>query len=399
MFKLLKQSKKSSARLGRLKTSHGIVETPFFMPIATKAAVKNLDTDELKELGAGIILSNTYHLYLTPGMKIMKAAGGLHRFMNWPGPILTDSGGFQVFSLSKIRKILPGGIQFRSHLDGSKHVLTPRKVLEIQKIIGSDIAMILDVCPPSTASRQEVAAAVATTTKWAEMAYREIKKAQNHKNTKTLNHESTKTRKQLFFAIIQGGIYKDLRLKSLEELATLDFDGYAIGGLAVGETNDEMYKVLDYLAPQMPADKPRYLMGVGKPENIIQAVKRGVDMFDCVIPTREARHGRLYLWNFDVKSPKHNLSGRNRKLEIGNINIKYSIFNIYSTINITNSRFKNDFSPINSTNLNNYSKAYLHHLFKTNEPLGMRLATLNNLEFYLTLMKNIRQAIKDGKMY
>lgn len=366
MFKLLKKSQKSQARLGQLKTAHGILPTPFFMPIATKAAVKNLTAGEIKELGSPIILSNTYHLYLTPGMEVMKKAGGLHRFMDWPGAILTDSGGFQVFSLSKIRKIMKNGVEFRSHLDGSKHLLTPKKVLDIQKIIGSDIAMILDVCPPSTAEHQEVASAVATTTAWAKEAAKAIKKLKNNR--------------QLYFAIVQGGVFQDLRLQSLNDLRKLDFDGYAIGGLAVGETNQEMYSVLDYLAPQMPADKPRYLMGVGTPDNIVEAVKRGVDMFDCVIPTREARHGRLYLFK---NERRRSANGKGE---------------FYETVNITNSKFRNDFSAINQTNLRQYSKAYLHHLFKTGEPLAMRLATLNNLDFYLRLMNNLRQQIKRGEL-
>jgi len=370
MYKLIKQSKKSQARLGLLTTAHGILETPFFMPIATKAAVKNLTADDIKNLGSKILLSNTYHLYLTPGMEVMKSAGGLHKFMDWQGAILTDSGGFQVFSLSKIRKILPGGVEFRSHLDGSKHLLTPKKVLEIQRVIGSDIAMILDVCPSSTASKKEINEAVEITTRWAKLAQKEIKK-QKHS-------------KQLFFAIVQGGVHKDLRLKALSDLLGIErkfsakggpafgWDGYAVGGLAVGETNQEMYEVLDYLISEMPADKPRYLMGVGTPENIVQSVKRGVDMFDCVIPTREARHGRLYL---DLtKSYK------------------------YKTVNITNSQFKKDFSPINKNNLKQYSKAYLHHLFKTGEPLGMRLATLNNLDFYLRLMEQLQTDIKSNKL-
>ncbi|MEK7653127.1 MAG: tRNA guanosine(34) transglycosylase Tgt [Patescibacteria group bacterium] len=376
MFKLLKQSKKSQARLGKLKTNHGEINTPFFMPIATKAAVKNLTAEEMKELGAQIILSNTYHLYLQPGMKIMKKAGGLHQLMNWDGPILTDSGGFQVFSLSKIRKILPGGVEFRSHLDGSRHFLTPKKVLAIQKIIGSDIAMVLDVCPPSDASRKEIEEAVNTTTKWAQ----EVKSQKS----------KVKSRQQIF-GIIQGGIHKDLRLKSLKEITALDFDGYAIGGLAVGETNKEMYKVLDYLTPEMPADKPRYLMGVGTPENIIEAVGRGVDMFDCVIPTREARHGRLYL-NLPL-APSFVRRGNPPPLTKGRVGVGFN----YQTINILNSRYKADFSPINNTNLKHYTKAYLHHLFKTGEPLAMRLATLNNLDFYLTLMAGIRQAIRSGR--
>jgi queuine tRNA-ribosyltransferase len=248
-------------------------------------------------------------------------------------------------------------------------LLTPKKVLEIQKIIGSDIAMILDVCPSSKASRKEVEEAVEITTKWAEMAIKEIKKFRPASVRQKANYGEAR---QLSFAIIQGGIYKDLRLKSLSDLKKLNFDGYAVGGLAVGESNAEMYEVLDYLAPELPANKPRYLMGVGTPENIIQAVKRGVDMFDCVIPTREARHGRLYV---DLlKSYK------------------------YKTINITNAKHKKDFSPINNTNLKQYSKAYLHHLFKTGEPLGMRLATLNNLDFYLRLMEQLRTDIKNNKL-
>ena len=355
--------------MGKLKTAHGTLKTPFFMPIATKAAVKNLTADDIKQLGSDILLSNTYHLYLTPGMEVMQQAGGLHKFMDWRGAILTDSGGFQVFSLSKIRKILPGGVEFRSHLDGSKHILTPKKVLEIQRTIGSDIAMILDVCPPSTATHKEVSEAVAMTTKWAKMAMGEIKKYRNIE---------IKKNKQLYFAINQGGVYPDLREKSLKDLAKLDFDGYAVGGLAVGESHEEMYKVLDAIAPQLPADKPRYLMGVGTPENIIEAVKRGIDMFDCVIPTREARHGRLYVW-------------KNKKaLGLSS--------DFYETINMTNAKFKTDFSPINDSNLKMFTKAYLHHLFKTGEPLAMRLATLNNLDFYLTLMEQIRKQISKGKI-
>ncbi|MFA6422328.1 MAG: tRNA guanosine(34) transglycosylase Tgt [Candidatus Buchananbacteria bacterium] len=369
MYKILKVSKKSQARLGKLKTVHGEIQTPFFMPIATKAAVKHLTADEVKDLGAQIVLSNTYHLYLQPGMDVMKKTGGLHKFMKWSGPILTDSGGFQVFSLSKIRKILKDGVEFRSHLDGSKHLLTPKKVLEIQKTIGSDISMVLDVCPPSTAKWEEVARAVETTSSWAKLASRTIlqwsKKAQNGNK---------------FFCIIQGGIFNDLRLKSLQELKSLEkgafkWDGFAVGGLAVGETNDQMYEVLDYLVKEIPEDRPRYLMGVGTPENIVQSVKRGVDMFDCVIPSREARHGRLYLW-------------KSKNLKAG----------FYETINISNAKYKNDFSPINDSNLKHYTKAYLYHLFKTGEPLGMRLATLNNVGFYLKLMERIREEIKNNNL-
>jgi len=388
-FKLIKQSKKSQARLGKLKTAHGILETPFFMPIATKAAVKNLTAKEVGELGSGIILSNTYHLYLTPGMEVIKKAGGLHKFMDWPGVILTDSGGFQVFSLSKIRKILPHGVEFQSHLDGSSHLLTPQKVLDIQKTIGSDIAMILDVCPPSTASREEIGKAVEITTRCAKEAGKIITNYE-------LRITNKKRRKQLYFAIIQGGLEKDLRLQSLEDLLELDFDGYAIGGLAVGESNKQMYAVLDYLTPLMPKGKPRYLMGVGTPENIIEAVKRGVDMFDCVIPTREARHGRLYL---SLRGAKRRSNPVAKTRDTHGQPITASLgMTPYGTINITNSKFKNDFSPINNTNLKNYSKAYLHHLFKIGEPLAMRLATLNNLDFYLRLMKVIRGGIRAGRI-
>lgn len=364
MFKLLKQSNKSRARLAVLSTAHGKIKTPFFMPIATKGAVKNLTVDEIKDLGSQILLSNTYHLYLQPGLHLLKKSSGLHKLMNWNGPILTDSGGFQVFSLSKIRKIKKNGVEFRSHIDGSKHLFTPNKVLNIQNIIGSDIAMLLDVCPSSKASRKEVAEAVKLTTDWARLA--------------SLNKPPDKKQKQLRFAIIQGGLYKDLRMKSANELIKLNFDGYAIGGLAVGESNIDMYKVLDYLTPAMPNNKAKYLMGVGTPENIIEAVKRGVDMFDCVIPTREARHGRLYL-----SDGKWCLAGGKLK---------------YTTINITNKKFKYDMNPVNKLNLRQYSRAYLHHLFKTKEPLGMRLATLNNLNFYLMLMAEIRKSINLGKL-
>jgi queuine tRNA-ribosyltransferase len=366
-FKLIKKSKTSQARLGKLITAHGVLATPFFMPIATKAAVKHLTTNDVRDLGSPVILSNTYHLYLTPGINIMKQAGGLHQFMDWSGAILTDSGGFQVFSLSKIRKILTNGVEFCSHLDGSKHLLTPKKVLEIQKVIGSDIAMILDVCPPSKADYQEVSLAVETTSRWAKEADKYIKK-------------QDKNNKQLYFAIVQGGVFKDLRIKSLQKLTEFNFDGYAIGGLAVGESNSEMYEVLNYLTPLMPENKPRYLMGVGTPENIIEAVKRGVDMFDCVIPTREARHGRLYTLQTKKTTTKNSKD--------------FSID--YEKINILNAKFKNDFTPINQTNLKKYSRAYLHHLFKTGEPLGMRLATLNNLDFYLGLMNSIRKAISNN---
>ncbi len=367
MFDLLKSSKKSKARLGVLRTAHGDVQTPFFMPIATKAAIKSLEISEVKELGAEIILSNTYHNYLRPGLNIFKKTGGLHQFMDCDLPILTDSGGYQVFSLSKMRQIKGDDITFTSYLDGAKHVLNPKKVIDIQVALGSDIMMVLDECVGLPAERQDIVNALVRTTRWAEQAVKYKKK---------LEQNNKAVRKQLLFGIVQGGDQKDLRQRSAKEITDLDFDGYAIGGLAVGESSKIMYDMVKFTAPLLPEKKPRYLMGVGYPENIIAAVKSGIDMFDCVIPTREARHGKLYVWtNGDVTKK-----------------------NFYKTINLNNAKFAKDFSPINNTILKNYSKAYLHHLFKTQETLALKLATMNNVSFYLELMQKIRVAIKQGKI-
>ena len=360
MSKLLKKSTKSLARLGELKTARGVIKTPFFMPIGTKGSVKSLDSKDIENLDAQIILSNAYHLYLQPGLKILKKFKGLNNFMNWNGPILTDSGGYQVFSLGKMRTIKTNGVEFKSILDGSKHLFTPEKVQEIQDIIGSDIKMVLDVCSIYPCLKKQAEKDMKLTHQWAEQSIK------FHKKSKSKN---------LLFGIVQGSTFKDLRLKSVKFLSYLNFDGLAIGGLAVGESNQKLYKVLNWIMPEMPENKPRYLMGVGKPENIIQSVKQGIDMFDCVIPTREARHGRLYLF-------KNN-----------NFNLK----NFYKIINISNSKYKNSIQPINNTNLKNYSLGYLSHLFKAGEPLAIRLATINNLDFYLRLMKKIRQEIKQGK--
>ncbi|MFC1598929.1 tRNA guanosine(34) transglycosylase Tgt [Patescibacteria group bacterium] len=371
MFKITKNSSKTKARLARLNTAHGEIKTPFFMPIATRAAVKNISVNELNDLNAQIILANTYHLYLQPGEKIIKKAGGLHEFLNWQKPILTDSGGYQVFSLAKIRKIKNNGVEFQSHIDGSKHLLTPQKAIKIQQDLNVDVMMCLDVCPAGKATKKEVINANDLTFDWAKKC-----KQQWLKNKK----------KQLLFGIIQGGVFKDLRAQSLEQITSLDFPGYAIGGLAVGEPRDKMFEIVEYITSQIPIDKPRYLMGLGRPEEIVFAVKQGVDMFDCVIPTREARHARLY--QFCTQQQK------------GAIKLFSGLF--YRTINATNEKFKKDFKPINIKSnielLQQHSKSYLHHLFKTKEGLGLRLATLNNLEFYLQLMQNIRQAIKDKKL-
>jgi len=382
MFKLLKTSNKSKARLTRLTTPHGLVDGPFFMPIATKGAVKNLTADELKGLGAQIVLANAYHLFLAPGSKLIKKAGGLHQYMNWPGPILTDSGGFQVFSLSKIRKISEKGAEFSEPSSGRKYLLTPELSVQIQKDLGVDLAMAFDDVIGYPASKEKVKLAMERTSRWAKrcLAARE----QGNKRTKEQN-------KSILFGIIQGGVYKDLRLKSAKDLTALKFDGYAVGGVAVGEPREKMKPILDWVVPLLPENKPRYLMGLGRPEEIVAAVKEGIDMFDCVIPTREARHGRLYLWSSGKRQPL--LPSSEQRLRPNQLKGKF-----YQTINITNSRYKTDLSPINQTNLKQYSKAYLHHLFATNEPLGMRLATLNNLNFYLTLMSEIRQAIKKGKL-
>ena len=366
MFKIIKRSNKSQARAGVLKTKSGSIKTPFFMPIATRGVVKSLGFEDIEKLKPEIILSNTYHVYLRPGLNVIKKAGGLSKFMNCDIPILTDSGGFQIFSLPKIRKLLPNGVEFQSTYDGTKHLFTPEKIMKIQSVLNSDIQMVLDVCLHSKSRKQDLIKALELTAIWAE----KCKKAKKKLDPKNRN---------LLFGIIQGGLNKKLRLKSLYDLLKIDFNGYAIGGLAVGETNKEMYNVLKYLVKEMPKNKPRYLMGIGYPENIIKAVKDGMDMFDCVIPTREARHGRLYI-----------------RLN-NNLNAKF-----YKTINIKNSKFYNDFSLINKDSklieLRKYTKAYLNHLFKIKDSLALKLASLNNIEFYLNMMKDIREDIINGNI-
>ena len=372
MFKITKKSKISNARTGVLITKNGKIKTPFFMPVATQGTIKHASSIDIKKIKAQILLSNTYHLMLRPGEKYIKKFGGLHKFMNWDGPILTDSGGFQIFSLANHKnktgkslvKIFKDGVKFKSYIDGSKFYLTPEKAFQIQSDLGVDIAVCLDECVALPAEKKYIEKSIELTTYWA-------KKTKNY-------YKKIKNKKPLLFAVIQGGLDKKLRLKSLKNLTDIGFDGYNIGGLSVGETANEMYKVLDYLCPKIPENKTRYLMGVGYPENIIEAVKRGVDMFDCVIPTREGRHGRLFL-------------EKNNKLK-----------NFHTTINIANSKFTKDKTPINRNSkipeLKKLSKAYLHYLFKIKEPLGQRLATLNNIEFYINLMTNIRKKIKENKI-
>lgn len=362
--------------MGRLKTRRGVIETPAFMPIATKGAVKTLSSADLRHLKPDIILSNTYHLMLKPGEKELARFGGLHKFMDWQEPILTDSGGFQVFSLAKIRKISEDGVKFNSHIDGAEIFLSPEDSIRIQLAIGSDIMMVLDECVELPAERGYLKKSVELTTEWARRCKIFFDDKMN-----SVKHE----KRPLLFGIAQGGLERDLREKSAADLVKIGFDGYAVGGLAVGETEQQMCSALDYINKILPKDKPRYLMGVGYPHQIIEAVKRGIDMFDCVVPTREARHGRLYFW--DVKFVKN----KTRLLAIKNVK------SFYSAAHITNKKFKFDLTPINHESkigeLRRYSRAYLRHLFDTDDPLAWRLATLNNLEFYLNLMRRIRNEI------
>ncbi|MEW6181800.1 MAG: tRNA guanosine(34) transglycosylase Tgt [Bacillota bacterium] len=344
--------KEGAARLGKLTTAHGVVDTPVFMPVGTQGTVKAMAPEELQALGAGMVLGNTYHLYLRPGCDVIREAGGLHRFMHWDGPILTDSGGYQVFSLGPLRRISPEGVVFRSHIDGSEHLFTPEKVAAIQQDLGSDIAMVLDECPPYPCSREKLREAVERTTSWA----RRSRHAGN-------------IEEQAVFGIVQGGVYRDLREESARQLVTLDFPGYAIGGLSVGEPKELMLEALDWTVPLLPENKPRYLMGVGAPVDIVEAVARGVDMFDCVLPTRLGRHAGALTY-----------TGR---------------------LNIRQARYARDFSPLlegcGCYACRNFTRAYVRHLVRAGEILGVRLLVIHNLYFTLKLAADIRAAIAAGK--
>lgn len=348
-YKLLKQD--GNARAGLLETTHGVIETPIFMPVGTQASVKAMSPRDLAEVQAQIILSNTYHLYLRPGQDLVAEAGGLHRFMHWNKPILTDSGGFQVFSLAKLRDITEDGVTFRSHIDGSKHFFSPEKVMEIEQALGADIAMVFDVCSPYPAPKEQIVAALEKTTRWADRC------------------KQCHTREdQALFGIVQGGLFNDLRRRSAEELLELDFPGYGIGGLSVGEPKPMMYDCLDHLLPLMPQDKPRYLMGVGSPDCLVEGVARGIDMFDCVLPTRIARNGTVFT--------------RRGKLVV------------------RNAVYARDFSPLEEGctcyACQNFSRAYIRHLVKANEIFGLHLTTIHNLHFLLKLMQDIRENILAG---
>jgi queuine tRNA-ribosyltransferase len=351
-FDLIKQDSLTSARLGKMTTPHGIVHTPAFMPVGTQGTVKSMLPEEIKNCGAEIILGNTYHLYLRPGHETIKKLGGLHRFMNWPDPILTDSGGFQVYSLGALRKITPDGVMFRSHIDGSKHFLSPQKAIEIQEALGSDIMMCLDECTPYPATLSQTKESLTLTVKWAQLC-RTAKSSVD----------------QALFGIIQGGTYLDLRKQAVEQTAVLGFDGYALGGVSVGEPKEIMYEITDSITPLLPADKPRYLMGVGTPQDIVFGVSCGIDMFDCVIPTRCARHGLLF-----TNSEK---------------------------IVIKNSRWRECNDPLDETcdcyTCKNYSRAYLRHLYVAGEILAMILNTIHNVRYYMRLLEQIRTALKEDR--
>jgi queuine tRNA-ribosyltransferase len=351
MFELLKTDSQTKARLGRLTTPHGVVQTPQFMPVGTQASVKALDPRELLEMGTQIILGNTYHLNLRPGLDIIRAAGGLHHFMNWNLPILTDSGGFQVFSLSKIRKIQAHGVEFRSHLDGSLLFLGPKEAMEIQRTLGSDVAMVFDDCPPHTSTPRELRAAVERTIRWAGEC-----------------REQPRGPGQLIFGIVQGGSNAAMREECAKALVALEFDGYAIGGVSVGEPEPEMFQAVEMTEPFLPSAKPRYAMGLGTPAQLVELVARGVDMFDCVLPTRVARNGTAFT----------------RK---GTINIKAG-FN------------KADFGPIEEGcacfACRNFTRAYLRHLLNVNEILGLRMLSVHNSHLFLHVMADVRRTIADG---
>lgn len=360
MYKVLKKDGK--AKRAHMETVHGTIETPVFMNVGTVAAIKGaVATTDLHEIKTQVELSNTYHLHVRPGDYIVKQLGGLHKFMNWDKPILTDSGGFQVFSLAKLRKIKEEGVYFNSHVDGRKIFMGPEESMQIQSNLGSTIAMAFDECPSSVADREYVQNSVDRTTRWLARCKEEMKRLNSLPDTVNPH--------QLLFGINQGAVYDDIRIAHAKEIAQMDLDGYAIGGLAVGESHEEMYRILDSVVPYLPEDKPTYLMGVGTPANILEAVSRGVDFFDCVYPSRNGRHGHVYT--------------------------------NYGKLNLFNAKYELDSRPIEEgcqcPACRNYSRAYIRHLLKAKEMLGMRLCVLHNLYFYNTMMEEIRQAIEEGR--
>ncbi len=354
MFELLKQDSGSKARRGRLTTPHGVIETPVFMPVGTQGSVKAMSPRELREVGAQIILGNSYHLFVRPGMEILRGFGGLHRFMAWDGPLLTDSGGYQVFSLARLRKITEEGVHFQNHLDGAPCFIGPETAMEIQATLGSDIAMAFDECPPFPCEREYAAASLERTLRWARRCKDWSGRAE---------HPG-----QMLFGIVQGSVFADLRRASAEALTAMDFEGYAVGGVSVGEPESEMMLAVEHSEPWLPAEKPRYAMGLGTPPQLVELVARGIDMFDCVLPTRLARNGTAFT-------------------EAGTINLK-------------NSPYADDQGPIEEgcrcPACADFSRGYIRHLIKLEEILGLRLVTLHNLHFYINLMARIRAAIEEG---
>ncbi|MDI4644884.1 tRNA guanosine(34) transglycosylase Tgt [Cohnella hashimotonis] len=353
-YELIKTCAQTGARLGRVHTPHGVIDTPTFMPVGTQATVKGISPEELKALNAQIILSNTYHLFVRPGHELVRAAGGLHKMMNWDRPILTDSGGFQVFSLAQMRKITEEGVTFRSHLNGDKLFLSPEVATAVQNALGPDIMMAFDECPPYPAEYAYVKQSTERTSRWAERCLK----------------AHARPHDQGLFAIVQGGMHKDLRAQSAADLTSLDFPGYAIGGLSVGESKEIMYEVLDHTVPLLPSNKPRYLMGVGSPDALVEGSIRGVDMFDCVLPTRIARNGTL-------------MTSEGRVV-------------------VKNAKYAEDFGPLDPKcdcyACRNYSRAYVRHLIRADEMFGLRLTTIHNLHFLVNLMSQVRQAIRDDRL-
>lgn len=353
-YELIKEDKHTGARLGKIHTNHGVINTPIFMPVGTQATVKSMTSEDLKEMDANIILGNTYHLYLRPGQEIMEKAGGLHKFMNWDRPILTDSGGFQVFSLNDLRKITEEGVEFCSHLDGSRHFMSPEKSIDMQNTIGADIIMCFDECAPADADYEYTKKSMEMTTRWA----------------KRCKDAHRRPDDQALFGIVQGGMYEDLRAESVRGLTEIDFPGYSIGGLSVGESKETMYRILDATVPLLPKDKPRYLMGVGSVDALLEGVVRGIDMFDCVLQTRIARNG--------------------------------TAMTSQGKVVVRNATYKEDFTPLDPECdcfvCRNYTRAYLRHLVKCNEILGARLLTYHNLYFTLKLMEKVRNAIMEDNL-
>jgi queuine tRNA-ribosyltransferase len=343
-----------AARLGQIQTAHGVIHTPAFMPVGTAGTVKAMHPDSVAATGAEIVLGNTYHLMLRPTAERVERMGGLHRFMNWPGPILTDSGGFQVMSLSKLRKLTEEGVTFQSHLDGTKILLTPERSMDIQRMLDADITMAFDECTPYPATEEQARESMLLSMRWAKRSKDAFVQRPGYG----------------LFGIVQGSVYEPLRAESAEKLKEIGFDGYAVGGLAVGEGQEEMFRVLDFTTPRLPTDRPRYLMGVGKPSDIVGAVMRGIDMFDCVLPTRSGRTGQA--------------------------------FTRRGTVNIRNARHQDDPRPLDAAcacpACRNYSRAYLHHLAKADEVLGLMLMTWHNLHYYQDLMRDLRQAIGEGRL-